>query len=116
MADAPPEKESKSSKPDNRQSETMSSHSDFQPPSSQVPTSSQAKSVVRRTTMSANAQTQPHKEKDASTARRARDSIPARSNVSSAHRTKLPRKSPKVRQKITKTTFRWLDLYFPMAV
>ena len=108
-AGAPSGKDSKSSKSGSRRSstkpETTSSHSDFQPPSSQVPKASQTKSIVRRTTTPADAKTQPAKETDTGSSRFALDSTPARSNVSSAHRTKVARKSPKVRPKITKTAF-----------
>lgn len=116
MPDASSGKESKSQKSVSRRSstkpETTSSHSDFQPPSSQVPRSSQAQSIVRRTTASAGVMTQPRKGKDVGAASCDQDSTPARSNVSSAHRTIVPRKSSKVRPSITRTAFSWCNSIF----
>jgi hypothetical protein len=45
----------------------------------------------------ADAQVQSRKGEDHGSSRRDQDATPARSNVSSIHRSKMPRKSPKVR-------------------
>lgn len=78
------------------ESQTTSSHSDFQPPSSEVLRSSHAKSLVRVST-SAKIQVSYPKEVDGGKLRRVKDFTSARSNATSARRAKGPQKQPKVR-------------------